>query len=216
MEIKYHGVSCFEIKNKNITIITDPYSDEVGFKLPKLKANIITTSHNHFDHNNIKAIEKALPEKDIFIAENPGGYEIGGVLIEGTSSFHDDKKGIERGPNTIFEIKIEGITICHLGDLGAELTDEQVSDLNGVDILLIPVGGVYTIDAKGASELISRIEPRIVIPMHYKIDGLKINVKGIEDFIKEMGIEPERMDSLKIDRKELPQEGMRLIVLDKA
>jgi len=215
MEIKYHGHSCFEIKNKNITIITDPYSDEIGLKLPKLKANIVTISHAHYDHNNIQAIEKTSPDKAIFVANTPGGYEVERVLIEGIPSFHDNKQGTERGLNIIFEIKLEGVTLCHLGDLGTELTDDQISELNGIDILFIPVGGVYTIGAKEAVKVVNQIEPRIVIPMHYKIEGLKLDIGGVDAFIKEIGMEAEKLDSLKIEKKNLPQEGMRLVVLEK-
>ncbi len=216
MEIKYHGHSCFEIKNKNITAITDPYSEEVGLKLPKLKANIVTVSHDHYDHNNISAIDRANSEKEVFVVNNPGGYEVEGVLIEGIASFHDDKEGEERGTNTIFNIKMGDITLCHLGDLGTKLTDVQTDEIDGVDILFVPVGGIYTIDAKTAADVVNKIEPRIVIPMHYKTEGLKIELEGVDKFIKEMGMEAEKMDTLKIEKKDLPQEEMKLIVLNKA
>ena len=216
MEIKYHGHSCFEIKNKGITVITDPYSEEIGLKLPKLKANIVTVSHDHYDHNNISAIERAKSEKEIFVTNNPGGYEVEGVLIEGIASFHDDKEGEERGTNTIFNIKMGDITLCHLGDLGTKLTDVQTDEIDGVDILFVPVGGIYTIDAKTAADVVNKIEPRIVIPMHYKTEGLKIELEGVDKFIKEMGMEAEKMDTLKIEKKDLPQEEMKLIVLNKA
>jgi L-ascorbate metabolism protein UlaG (beta-lactamase superfamily) len=215
MEIKWYGHSCFEIKNKGIIIVTDPYSDEVGFKMPKLKANIVTVSHDHFDHNNVGAISSN-SEKELFIAGSPGGYEVEGVLLEGIRTYHDAKQGAERGFSTVFDIKIGGITICHLGDLGDDLTEEQIEELDGIDILFIPVGGKVTIDYEKAAKVVGKIEPRIVIPMHYEIDGLKMDLDGLDKFIKELGLSPETMDVLKIEKKDLPAEGMQLIVLNKA
>lgn len=216
MEIRYIGHSCFELKNKNLSIITDPYHDEVGFKLPKLKANIITISHDHFDHNNVESVDSAYGDKAPFVVKNAGGYEVEGVLVEGIQTFHDDKSGALRGLNTVYDIKIDGMTICHLGDLGSDLTEEQVEELDGVDILFVPVGGKYTLDAEEAAKVVGKIEPRIVIPMHYMVDGLKIDVEGVDKFIKDMGLTPEKLDSLKIEKKDLPVEGMRLVVLNRA
>lgn len=214
MEIKHIGHSCFEIKGKNVTIVTDPYSEEIGLKLPKLKASIITVSHDHYDHGNVSAVDGLNPEKKPFVVKNAGGYEIEGVLIEGFQAFHDDEEGKKRGVNNIYDFKIDGINICHLGDLGGDLSEQQIEELDGVDILFVPVGGTYTIDAEKATKVINKIEPRIVIPMHYATDGLKIELDDVEKFIKEIGVDAERMDSLKIEKKDLPVEGMRLIVLN--
>ncbi|MBI2448510.1 MBL fold metallo-hydrolase [Candidatus Microgenomates bacterium] len=211
MEIKWHGQSCFEIKGKSVVVATDPYSEEIGLKLPKIKADVVTVSHGHYDHKNVEALQKENAE--IFVAENPGGYEVKGVLLEGIASFHDDKGGTLRGPNTIFDIKMDGVTICHLGDLGHELSEDLVESVDGVDILLVPVGGTYTLDAKLAAKVVGDIEPRIVIPMHCQIDGLKIDLDSVDKFIKELGVEAEKMDSFKFDKKDLPVEGMRLVIL---
>jgi L-ascorbate metabolism protein UlaG (beta-lactamase superfamily) len=214
MEIKHIGHSCFEIKSKNVTIVTDPYSEDVGLKLPKLKADIVTVSHDHFDHNNSSAVDGVSAEKKPFVINNPGGYEIQGVLIEGISTFHDGEEGKKRGVNTVYDIKLEGITFCHLGDLGADLTEEQIEELDGVDVLFVPVGGSdVTLDAEGAVKIVNKIEPRIIIPMHYEVDGLKLNLASVDKFIKEIGLTAEKLDSLKIDKKDLPVEGMRLVIL---
>jgi len=213
MDIRHVGHSCFEIKGKNIIVVTDPYSEEVGLKLPKLKANIITISHDHFDHNNSEAIE-GVGDKKPFVVTSPGGYEIEGVLVEGIASYHDDKNGQLRGFNNVYDIKVDGITLCHLGDLGCDLTEEQIEELDGVDILFIPVGGKFTIDAEHAAKIVNKIEPRIIIPMHYKVDGLKIDLDSVDKFIKEIGLTPEKLESLKVDKKDLPVEGMRLIILE--
>ena len=216
MEIRYLGRSCFEIKNKNLAIVTDPFSDRDGLKLPKLKANIVTVSHNHSDHNNFAAIDGVSAEKKPFVVESAGGYEIEGVLVEGIPSFHDNKGGTERGINTIFDFKFDGMNFCHLGDLGCNLNEEQLESLSNVDILFVPVGGKYTIDAEDAVKVVNKIEPRIVIPMHYNDNGSDDSLAGVEKFIKELGVEAENLNILKIEKRDLPVEGMRLIILGEA
>jgi L-ascorbate metabolism protein UlaG (beta-lactamase superfamily) len=140
-------------------------------------------------------------------------YDYKGILVEGIDSFHDDKEGKERGLNVIYRFEVEDISIVHLGDLGSPLDNGQLEKLAGTDILLIPVGGKYTLDAKKAVEVISQIEPRIVIPMHYKIKDLKIDIDPVDKFIKEIGVEPTYEEKLKISKKDLPQEDMELVIL---
>ena len=209
MNITWLGQACFKIQGKEVTVITDPYDKTIGIKLPRLTADIVTVSHDHHDHNYLQGISG-----DSFIISSPGEYEVKGVFIYGIPSFHDNKQGAERGLNTIYLFEFEGLKIVHLGDLGHLLTDEQLDRMQSVDVLLIPVGGVYTINAEQASEVISQIEPRIVIPMHYKIPGLKINIDGLNKFSKEMGIkESDTIDKLRITKKDLPQEETKVIIL---
>lgn len=210
MEITWYGQSCFKFKDKNITVVTDPYSEELGFKLPKLTADVVTVSHEHYDHNNLGAVEG-----EPFVCANPGEFEVKGLFIEGIESFHDKQKGAEKGKNTIFVFHFADMTICHLGDLGSALTNAQVEQIDGVDVLLIPVGGKYTIGSKEASTIINQIEPKMVIPMHYAIEGSKeTELASVEDFCKEMGIchEPEK-EPLKVEAKDFPEEGMTVKVL---
>ena len=170
MTITWYGHSCFKIDNQggHLTIITDPFDKKIGLTPPRGNADIITISHNHYDHNNVKAISG-----EPFVIETPGEYEVKEIRILGVPGYHDNEKGKERGINIIYLIKIDGIKICHLGDMGQEkLTDKQLELINDVDILMIPVGGVYTIDAKKAVKIIKQIEPSIIIPMHYKLPGL--------------------------------------------
>jgi L-ascorbate metabolism protein UlaG (beta-lactamase superfamily) len=214
MEIRHIGHSCFEIKNKSIVIVTDPFSDDVGLKMPKMKAGIVTVSHDHFDHNNVDAVASSNPDKKVFVVSNPGGYEVEGVLIEGISTFHDDKGGTLRGLNSVYDIKMDSITLCHMGDLGSDLSEEQIEELDGVDILFVPVGGHVTLDAEHAAKIVNKIEPRIIVPMHYKVDGLKLDLDSVDKFVKEIGLAAEKMDVLKIEKKDLPQEGMRLVILN--
>jgi len=214
MTITWLGQSCFKIQGSDVTLITDPYNAEVGFKLPRLTADIVTVSHDHFDHNNAAGVsgENGAP----FLIASPGEYEIKGVFVYGIPFWHDKSEGKDRGQTVAYRIEMEGISVAHLGDLGHTLSEEQVAQLDGVDILLIPVGGKWTIGASEAVEIINEIEPRIVIPMHYKIPGLKTDVEPVDKFLKEMGAsKAERLPKLKIAKKDLPQEETKLILLEK-
>ncbi len=213
MEIIWHGQSCFTIKNGDVTIITDPYESDIGLKLPNLKADIVSISHEHSDHNNLKAIE-GNPK----ILNWPGEYEVAGVQMQGIEAFHysqsEGEKAEKRGETIIFTFVLEGMKVCHLGDLGHRLTNEMTEAIGDTDVLFIPVGGLTTIDAKKAHEVIEQIEPRLVIPMHYKIDGLKMNVEGIEPFLKEIGqkdLEP--IERLRLKKTDLPEEETRFVLL---
>ena len=209
MTITWLGHSCFRIEAKEGSVLTDPFDKEIGLRPPKIKDDIVLVTHQHHDHNNIG---DANPEA--FIIQNPGEYEKQGIAIRGIQSYHDDKEGAERGLNTIYVLKAEEMTIAHLGDLGHKLTDSQVEEIGDVDVLMIPVGGNYTIDGKMAVEVISQIEPKIIIPMHYKIDGLTVDIDGPEKFIKELGLTPEKVDKYKISKKLLPTEEEKLVMFN--
>jgi len=209
MTITWYGHSCFRLENKESSILIDPFSAEIGLRPPKIKDNIVLITHQHYDHNNIEG----LPQES-FLAKGPGEYEVKGVSIRGIQSFHDKNQGRERGLNTIYIVNMEDLTLAHLGDFGEEkLSEEQVEKIGDVDILMIPVGGVYTINYKEAVEVIHQIEPKIVIPMHYKIEGLKVDIDGPEKFLKEMSLTPEKIEkSYKIQNKNLPVEEMKLVL----
>jgi len=210
MTITWLGHSCFKIEDKEVRVITDPFDASVGLKVPRLETDIVTISHDHQDHNNLEAIKG-----NSFIIRGPGEYEVKNVFVYGIPSYHDKSEGKERGTNTIYLIEMEDIKIAHLGDLGqSSLTNEQLESLDGVDILMIPIGGIYTINAKEAVDIINQIEPRIVIPMHYKVPGLKINLDGLDKFCKEIGIcKKEAIDKLRITKKDLPVEEMEVLTM---
>ena len=213
MIITWCGHSCFKIQNKltqdGVTVVTDPFDKKIGLKAPSFEADIVTVSHDHYDHNNVKALRG-----NPFVINMAGEYDVGGVAIQGVSSFHDNDKGKNRGVNIIYKINIDDINVAHLGDLGHELSEKQLESLIGIDILFVPVGGKYTLDAKRAVEVIKQIEPRIVISMHYKVPNLKIDIEGVDKFIKELGIKPTKEERLKISKKDLPQEDMELVILE--
>lgn len=218
MDIYWLGQACFKLKGKRATVILDPYKGEfTGLKLPKdLSADIGLSSHNHDDHNNTDAITSPTGGKPM-VFKDPGEYEVAGVVITGINSFHDNSNGSERGKNIIFHLIFDGLNIVHLGDLGqSELSEQQITQIGEVDILLIPVGSIYTIDGKKATLIVSQLEPKIIIPMHYKIEGLKFELEGVEGFLKEMGAEAAvPQPKLSITKEKLPEEP-QVVVLSKS
>ena len=184
MEITWLGHSCFRIRGSRTTIITDPYPPDLGYSLGKPTARIVTVSHQHSGHSYVQGVGG-----EPRLVTSPGEYEIGGALIMGIATFHDREKGKKRGKNTVYLIEADEISVCHLGDLGHVLTTEQVEELGNVDVLLLPVGGVSTINASMAVEVVRQLEPRVVIPMHYKTEALTRELEPVERFLKEMGVE---------------------------
>lgn len=215
MEITYLGHSSFKIKGKEATVVTDPFdhikATDVGLKFPKVEADIVTVSHNHNDHNGV-----SLVQGNPFIADRPGEYEIKGISIFGYPSSHETTAGVNfKVENIIYLIEADGLRICHLGDLGKKVDEAKLEEIDGVDILLIPVGGFYTIGPKEASELITAIEPSIVIPMHFKIKEMGPSfdkILPVKDFLAEMGASQAiPAPKLIISKDKLPEE--RQIIL---
>lgn len=214
MDISLLGHSSFKIKGKSATVITDPYDTAlVGLKFPKdAEAAIVTVSHDHPDHNAVSAVGGS-PQ----IISGPGEYDVAGVGIMGIASFHDNEKGKTRGKNTIYRIQIDGVSIVHLGDLGHALSSAEVESLDGVDILIVPVGGTYTIDAATACAIVQDVDPRIVIPMHYGNAALNQKEFGglepLSKFLKEIGKEDVIPQAkLSISKDKLPEQ-LQVVVL---
>ncbi len=178
MKLEYYGHSCFCMTFASGTrIVTDPYGD-VGFRMPRTEADLVTVSHGHYDHCNVAAVGGA-PE----VLSSPVTCEKRGVNISAIPCFHDDAHGAKRGKNLIFRFRAEGLNLCHLGDLGEPENERIIEELRGTDVLLIPVGGHYTIDAVEAKEYVRRISPKLVIPMHYFTDGLQVDIAGLQPFL---------------------------------
>ncbi len=214
MEIKYIGHSSFFIKTKTAKIVTDPFNPQLtGLKFPKQEADIITVSHHHADHNFVEGVKEGA-----LVIDWPGEFEKNEVRITGFQSYHDKKLGEERGDNTIFKFESENLSIVHCGDLGYILDKEMVETIGSVDILLIPVGGFYTINAEEAVKVINEIEPSIVIPMHYSRPEMNqeliSNMQPIESFLKEIGAEDSQpQEKLTIKKEDINPEDMKVVVL---
>ncbi len=183
MDISWLGHSCFRIRGSHAIVITDPYSPDLGYSLGKPTARIVTVSHHHPGHSYTQGIGG-----EPRLVTGPGEYEIGGVLIIGVATFHDGDRGRKRGKNTAYLMEIDEISVCHLGDLGHVLTAEQVEELDNVDVLLLPVGGVSTINAPMAAEVVRQLEPKVIVPMHYKTSALSRELEPVEKFLKEIGV----------------------------
>lgn len=210
MEIKFHGHACFSIKEGKVTMVTDPYGEATGLKLPKLLANLVTVSHQDPAHQNTEGVEG---EPRVF--DWPGEYEISGVYLKGVHSFHDPKESKVQRENTVFHITWNGIRLCHLGAQGTKLTPQQLEKVGEVDVLFVPVGGQEGIDAKKAKEIVEQMEPRVVIPMTYHTEGSKGGLGSLESFLSVMGAKSvEPLDSFTFKKSELPEDTSRLVVLN--
>ena len=197
MKIKWLGHSCFLLSSASGTrIVTDPFNHQVGYPVPDVEADIVTTSHNHFDHGYIQGIRGTFLHLD-----KPGKYERNGISITGIPTYHDKVKGIARGNNIVFIFEIDGLRICHCGDIGHLFNERQIDAIGKADILMIPVGGVFTIDASEAYRIIDLLKPQIAIPMHYGTPVLKFKLGGLDKFLKEAGI-TERSDAF-IHKREI-------------
>jgi L-ascorbate metabolism protein UlaG (beta-lactamase superfamily) len=212
MDIQWFGQSCVKIKSKKATIIIDPYdANFTGLKKLKLSGDILTISHDHEDHNAREVVDG-----DPVVLWGPGEYEVKGVRIKGILSFHDNKQGKERGRNTIFVFNVEDVSVCHLGDLGHILTSEQLEAIGAVDVLCVPVGGVYTIDGVEAVQVIAQLEPKIIIPMHYALPDLKFDLHEVEEFLKAYGQHrPDVLSKLSISADKMP-EVTQVVLLEKS
>lgn len=208
MEITWFGHSCFRLRSREATVIMDPLGKEWG-SLGRVQADIVTVSHQHPGHSNSDAI----PGARLYLT-GPGEYESHEVLILGIGTYHDAEKGQRFGKNTVFLMELEGMAVCHLGDLGHVPSADQVEAFGKVDILLVPVGGQTTLNAAKAAETISRIEPKIIIPMHYLDEKHRTDLEPVERFLKEMGVkEAPPQPRLTLTRSSLPQET-QVVVLE--
>jgi len=204
VKIKWLGHACFEVKDK-VTVVTDPHDGvNIGIPPPKSSADIVLISHDHFDHANGKNL---VAKPDAIVVDRPGNYEVKGVKIKGVATYHDDVKGAKRGPNTVYVFELEGLRICHLGDLGHILSPDDIEEIGKVDILLTPVGGTFTIDATAASKVVEQLKPKVVIPMHFKVPGLKLPLASVEEFLKgKDNVKRLTTNEVEVKKEELPSE----------
>ncbi len=204
------GHSSFKIRGKNGIVVCDPFSSKIGFPFPKVSADIITVSHHHFDHSAIDQVSGTARKEVPYVIDAPGEYELLDIAVSVHPSFHDGENGKLRGKNNIAVIRIEGIAIAHLGDLGHMLSDSDIDSLGVIDVLMVPAGGEFTVNPKQAAEIVEAIEPSIVIPMHYRTDKHSpefAKLVLVDEFLKEMGkvgIAP--VDKLSLTAGSLPEE----------
>ena len=206
MELTWLGHSCFRLRGKEVTLVTDPPAPSTGYSIGRINADIVTLSHDHPGHSYVKAVAGNEP----YIVRGPGEYEVRNVLITGIQTYHDEERGARLGRNTIYLFHLDDLLICHLGDLGHTLGAREQEAINGADVLLVPVGGGNTLDAKRAAEVVAQVEPQIIIPMHYATPALKpaaATLDSVEKFCHEMGVEvSEPLPKLAVTRGSMPPE----------
>jgi L-ascorbate metabolism protein UlaG (beta-lactamase superfamily) len=206
MDLTWLGHSCFRMRGKEVTLLADPPSPSTGYSLGRVSADIVTISHDHPGHNYVQGVGG----KPHYVVRGPGEYEIRNVLISGLLSYHDDRRGARLGRNTIYLYHLDDLLICHLGDLGHVLDAREQEEVNGCDVLLLPVGGGNALDAKRAVEVVSQVEPQVIVPMHYATPALKSAappLDPVEVFCHEMGVEQTApLAKLSVTRGSLPSE----------
>lgn len=209
MDITWYGHSCFRFMERNrISVVTDPFSDRIGLPVPKLKADVVTISHDEPGHNNTDAVKGVS-----HILNHPGEYEIGGVFITGIEMHHVEAK--EARWNVAYRFEYDNLTILHLGDLAHVPSQSTVEDFGEVNVLLLPVGGGKGLRASQAAEVVGMIEPQYVIPMHYAIPKLKIELDPLDRFLKAMGVGTvHQMDVLKVSGGGDSSEQVQVVVLN--
>ena len=200
MNIKWLGHSCFALTESTGTVVvTDPFSaKEVGYAMPEVTATAVTISHSHKDHNNVSAV-KGQP----IIINSVGSCEVEGVDISSFRTYHDETHGTQRGNKLVFTYRLDGVTVCHLGDIGEECSARIIDAIGAVDVLLIPVGGKYTIDAEVAKDYVDKLMPSIVIPMHYATEDCKLHIDPVSDFVDlfdESNVTYVESDNIDVDR----------------
>lgn len=208
MDITWYGLSCFRIRERGVTIVCDPYEKSIGLTPPRLKADIVTSSHDQPGHNNVKRVTG-----DPKVICGPGEYEVSNVFVTGSTTYHHAEGSQPRERNVVFFFEVNGLTVGHLGDLGEAPNQREIDELNlgEVDVLLVPVGGGDTLEPARAVEVIGMFEPRLILPMHYQHEGLNRKLTGqlepVDKFLKELGVSaPEPQEMLKITKSSLPEE----------
>lgn len=210
MDITFYGHACFALREKNLTVLTDPYDESLGLSLPKVSAHVVTSSFDHPFHHHVKGLA-GTP----VVYDWPGEYEFQGTHFKGIHSFHNSKDDKEQLENIIFHMVMGDIRLCHLGAQGTKLTSEQLEKAGEVDVLFVPVGGKGGMDAKKAKEVVEQVEPRIIIPMMYDTEGSKAGLDSLQSFLSVMGAKAvEPLDKFTVRRSELPEENSKVVVLN--
>lgn len=209
-EIKWFGHACVHIRAREASIMMDPVPRSKGFRYNKQRADIVTLSHHHEGHTATEMVST-----EFKLVDGPGEYEISDVFITGTRTYHDDQRGALKGRNTVYVVEVEGTSICHLGDIGHELTDEQAEAISSVDVLLTPVGGGPGLDAARAAAIVNQIEPSVVIPIQYRTDFADQELDSVDKFLQEMGVSDIKpLEKLNVRRSSGSDPGTSVVVLE--
>jgi L-ascorbate metabolism protein UlaG (beta-lactamase superfamily) len=210
LDVTWLGHACFRLRGRGAAVVTDPYPPTIGLKLARMDADLVTVSHDHEDHSYTQVVRDGAYE-----VRGPGEYEVAGVSVIGLPTYHDDQKGAKRGRNTVYLIEIDDVRICHLGDLGHKLDDGEAEAVSAPDVLLVPVGGRATMNGELAAEVVRQLEPRYVVPMHYAIPGLKVELDTVDRFLKEMGVAAsEPQPKLSVQKSSVSEFETKVVVLE--
>ena len=212
MKLQRLGHSSFRLEESTgTTVVTDPYHSYIGIDIPEVEADVVTVSHKHDDHDNVEVV-KGNP----MIIDTVGSFDVKGIGILGIETYHDEVEGEKRGTNLIYKYRIDGIDVCHMGDIGEECTPELAEAIGPVNILLLPVGGEYTIDAETAKDYVDKLMPDMVIPMHYRTRGVELDIDKVDGFLRlfdDEVIEEVEDDTIEITRSQFDGEYTRVVVL---
>ena len=210
MDVTWLGHGCFRLRGRGAAVVTDPYPPTIGLKLSRMDADLITVSHEHDDHTYTQVVRDGAYE-----VHGPGEYEVAGVSVIGLPTYHDAEKGAKEGRNTVYLIEMDDVRICHLGDLGHKLDDAEAEAVASPDVLLVPVGGRTTMNGEQAAEVVRQLEPRFVVPMHYSIPGLKLQLDPVDRFLKEMGVTAsEPQPKLSVQKSSVTEYETKVVVLE--
>lgn len=210
MDVTWLGHGCFRLRGRGAAVVTDPYPPTIGLKLARMDAEVVTVSHDHDNHSYTQVVRDGAYE-----IHGPGEYEVAGVSVIGVPTYHDSEKGKKEGRNTVYLIEIDDVRICHLGDLGHKLDDAEAEAVASPDVLLVPVGGHATMNAAQAAEVVRQLEPRYVVPMHFAIPGLKMQLDPIDRFLKEMGVAAsEPQPKLSVQKSSVTEYETKVVVLE--
>jgi L-ascorbate metabolism protein UlaG (beta-lactamase superfamily) len=210
MDVTWLGHGCFRLRGRGAAVVMDPYPPTIGLKLSRMDAEVVTVSHDHGNHSYTQVVRDGAYE-----IHGPGEYEVAGVSVIGVPTYHDSEKGKREGRNTVYLIEMDDIRVCHLGDLGHKLEDAEAEAVASPDVLLVPVGGHTTMSGGQAAEVVRQLEPRYVVPMHYAIPGLKLELDPIDRFLKEMGVtSSEPQPKLSVQKSSMTEYETKVVVLE--
>lgn len=211
-KVTWFGHACWlvegsPVEGETLGVVLDPHDGvSIGLKKPEVTAEIVLVSHSHFDHNHPEVVEGYKK-----VIDKPGSYNVGNFHVKGVPVKHDDKGGSLRGDNTVFVFELDGIKFCHTGDLGHTFTEEQIEKIGEINVLFVPVGGVYTVDAESATIVTEQLKPNIVVPMHYKLPGLTVGIGSLEPFLESKKVKKAGSNTVTITKNDLPEETEVLV-----